>query len=115
VFNGIRTLAMMWVVIGHVYLNSLAGNVNTPSAEDIFKKPFTLIIEAGLLSVDVFFFMGGFFLAFVFLREKNKSWLKYPFAILQRVLRIWPCYIITILIYYSVFMHLGSGPRWIQN
>jgi peptidoglycan/LPS O-acetylase OafA/YrhL len=36
-------------------------------------------------------------------------------AILQRVLRIWPCYIMTMLIYYTIFMHLGSGPRWNVN
>lgn len=36
-------------------------------------------------------------------------------AILQRALRIWPCYIITMLIYYTIFMHLGSGPKWAEN
>lgn len=35
-------------------------------------------------------------------------------AILQRILRIWPAFIITMLIYYTIFMHLGSGPRWPQ-
>lgn len=54
-------------------------------------------------------------MAFVFLRDKTKSLAKYPLAVLHRVLRIWPCYIITMLIYYTVFMHLGSGPRWSQN
>lgn len=41
--------------------------------------------------------------------------MKYPFAILQRALRIWPAYLMTIIFYYSVFMHLGSGPRWSAN
>ena len=26
-----------------------------------------------------------------------------------------PAYLMTLLIYYSVFMHLGSGPKWIVN
>ena len=41
--------------------------------------------------------------------------LKYPLAILQRVLRIWPAYILTMLIYYGIFMHMGGGPRWQNN
>jgi peptidoglycan/LPS O-acetylase OafA/YrhL len=71
-----------------------------------------LVIETGLLAVDVFFYLGGFFMGFAFMREKSKSWLKYPMAILQRVLRIWPSYILTMLFYYTTFMKLGSGPRW---
>lgn len=36
----------------------------------------------------------------------------YLLAIVQRALRIWPAFIITMLIYYSIFMHLGEGPKW---
>jgi len=69
VFNGIRSLSMVWVVLGHAFLNTAVGGVkNLANLPDIIKKPFFLIIEAGFLSVDIFFFLGGFFLAFVFLR-----------------------------------------------
>ena len=51
-------------------------------------------------------------MAFVFMREKSKSFMLYPVAILQRILRIWPAYIVTILFFYSVLPHLGSGPKW---
>jgi peptidoglycan/LPS O-acetylase OafA/YrhL len=33
-------------------------------------------------------------------------------AVLQRILRIWPAYILTMMIYYGVYMHTGGGPRW---
>lgn len=56
--------------------------------------------------------LGGFFLAFVFLRQDKNDPSIYPLGILQRVLRIWPAYIITMMFYYSVFMQLGSGPSW---
>ena len=58
----------MWVILGHTFLNSLGGTVNVTQADHIFASPFILLITGGLLSVDVFFFLGDFFLAFVFVR-----------------------------------------------
>lgn len=49
------------------------------------------------------------------MREKSKSILKYPLAILHRVLRFWPSYIVAILLYYSVYIHTNSGPIWQMN
>jgi peptidoglycan/LPS O-acetylase OafA/YrhL len=70
-----------------------------------------------LYSVDVFFFVGGFLLAYGFLKEKDKikSNSKYGLAILNRYLRIVPSYFIAIMIYYSVYPHLGNGPFWDQS
>ena len=39
--------------------------------------------------------------------------LKYPFAILNRYLRIVPAFFVAILFFYSIFPHLGSGPKWL--
>ena len=33
-------------------------------------------------------------------------------GILQRALRIWPAYILSMMFYYSLFMRTGSGPYW---
>ncbi len=41
--------------------------------------------------------------------------MKYPLAILHRVLRIWPAFILAMMIYYSIYMHLGQGPFWTQQ
>ena len=73
--------------------------------------PF-LIVEAGLFAVDTFFFVGGFLVAYVFLREHVKTGLKYPLAILNRYLRFVPSYLLAILLFYSIMPHLGSGPYW---
>lgn len=32
--------------------------------------------------------------------------------ILHRLLRIWPCYILAIMINTYIGPHMGSGPRW---
>lgn len=44
--------------------------------------------------------------------RNNKSLFAYPLAILQRLLRFWPSYIMAMLIFYTIYLHLGSGPRW---
>jgi hypothetical protein len=36
-------------------------------------------------------------------------------AIVQRLLRLWPSYIFALIVYYSVYIHMGSGPIWGQD
>ena len=111
VFDGIRALAMMWVVFGHVFSFAINGTVNAINTLDFASKPFFLIVEAGIVSVDVFLCLGGFFLAFIMLRTKINLKIC-GIGILQRALRIWPAYILVMLFYYSLYLRLGSGPSW---
>ena len=113
VMDGVRALAMMWVVIGHVYsFYTMPLPINLPTIQHTIHHPFLLILEAGFLAVDTFFMLGGFFLSFVILRERNFSGAKYLLAVPQRALRIWPAYIMLMMFGYSIIMHLGSGPLW---
>ena len=70
-------------------------------------RPFFLLIIMGLVAVDVFLALGGFFLAFVMMRQKQITAKVCYGGILQRVLRIWPAYIVAMLFYYSLFMLTG--------
>jgi peptidoglycan/LPS O-acetylase OafA/YrhL len=114
VLNGIRSISMIWVVFGHSMSYTISGAINIASSAETISllKPFFLIVEGGLFAVDVFFFVAGILLAYVFLRTDNINSTTYPMAFIQRVLRFWPSYLIAIMIYYSVYLHLGSGPRW---
>lgn len=38
--------------------------------------------------------------------------MKVPLAVVNRILRFWPSYLIAVFIFYSVLLHLGSGPYW---
>lgn len=38
--------------------------------------------------------------------------MKYPLAVLNRWLRLVPAYFVAILFYYSLLIHMGSGPLW---
>jgi branched-subunit amino acid transport protein len=115
VFNGIKTICMFWVIWGHQFSVRLKFDVNISGIPGQVEKFFYLFVTGAFLAVDVFFFIGGFLVAYSFMREKSKSILKYPMAIVHRVLRFWPSYIMTILVYYSVYIHTGSGPLWKEN
>lgn len=59
---------MMWVVFGHVFSYLLGGSINS-DIEATFLTPFFLLVEAGLFAVDIFFFVGGFLISYVVLRD----------------------------------------------
>lgn len=110
-WDGVRAIAMMWVVIGHTYEMSIVGGSNLLDFKAISVKPFLLVLEAGIFSVDIFFSLGGFFLAFILLRNKITGQVC-GFGILQRALRIWPAYILAMMFYYSLLPKVGSGIFW---
>lgn len=115
IFNGIKAICMFWVVFGHTFTVRLKYNANIAGIPSIVERFNFVIITGTFLAVDVFFFIGGFLFAYSFMREKSKGLLKYPMAIVHRLLRFWPSYIIVILLYYSVYIHTGDGPLWKEN
>lgn len=115
IFNGIKTICMLWVIFGHQFSVRLKYDVNISGIPSQVEKFFYLFVTGAFLAVDVFFFIGGFLVAYSFMREKSKSILKYPLAVLHRVLRFWPSYIVVILMYYSVYIHSNGGPLWKEN
>jgi len=110
-WDGVRSLAMMWVVIGHTFSFSLNAIDNLTSITYFGNQAYILVLEAGILAVDVFFCLGGFFLAFIMLRNKITPKIC-GLGILQRALRVWPAFILSMLFFYSLYMRLGSGPNW---
>lgn len=103
---------MMWVIFGHTFSARLQNSVNALSIESHVQGRFFLFVLSAFFAVDVFFYIGGFLVAYSFLRNKMKSMMKYPLAILHRVLRFWPSYIMAMLFFYGIMIHLGDGPLW---
>lgn len=68
VLNGVRSLAMLWVIFGHQYSMIIINTSNLLSINEILSTWKELIIEAGILAVDTFFFVGGFLVAYSVLR-----------------------------------------------
>jgi hypothetical protein len=112
VWDGVRALAMMWVVVGHCFTSFLqAGVKNIADYLVPASRPFFLVVIGALFSVDVFLALGGFFLAFVMLRYRVTAGVC-GMGVLQRVLRVWPAYIVAMLFFFSLLMRLGSGILW---
>ena len=103
---------MIWVIFGHMYSVRIQNIVNALTVANEVETPFYLLVLASFFAVDVFFYIGGFLVAYSFLRNSMKSIMKYPLAIVHRVLRFWPSYIMAMLIYSGIMIHTGSGPLW---
>ena len=101
--------------MGNTFINAIIGASNILTIDSLIQRPFSLIIATTTLSTDIFFFFSGFFMAYLFNKKADTSAKKYPLTIINRLLRILPTYILVILIWYSMFMHWGSGPRWLPN
>lgn len=80
--------------------------------QNMLLNPWMLVVEGGMLSVDGFLFIGGFFVGYGICRIKDYTASKIVITIINRTLRFWPVYILTLLFFYSIFPHLGSGPYW---
>ncbi len=72
---------------------------------DLNKDFRTLLMRANFFALDIFFYLGGFLVAYAILDKKKmhnftyKKPLNMFLIVFHRALRIWPCYIVTILIY----------------
>ena len=87
---------------------------------EVLKTDLTLFVYSAILSVDCFFWIGGFFMTYVILDSKKISKINfYPknlinllFTMLHRFLRLWPCLIVCLLIFWKISPYFGSGPFW---
>ncbi|CAK82315.1 unnamed protein product (macronuclear) [Paramecium tetraurelia] len=116
IFNGVRAIAFMMVVYGHSSLLIIQATFQTELLVALQSQRAIITVDM-LYSVDIFFWLGGFFMAFVMCETKRAKALgKNPaslfLVILHRLLRIWPCYIICIMINSYILPYLGGGPRW---
>ena len=70
--NGVKSLAFFYVILGHEFaVRGLILPKNPKEAFEIMKADFFEFLAAGFYAVDVFFWLGGFFVALVLLDEKK--------------------------------------------
>ncbi|KYQ90086.1 hypothetical protein DLAC_08670 [Tieghemostelium lacteum] len=111
--DGIRTLSMIWVVLGHSLLfNTLVGYDNYQVIFEVFQRFSFQIIPAGVFAVDIFFMLSGFLVCFTVLQQLKKIrpdggnggikfWIMY---LIHRFIRLSPLY------YYLLFAFMYIGP-----
>ncbi|CAE7762828.1 nrf-6 [Symbiodinium pilosum] len=118
--NGLRVLAMCWIILGHTFLmpEGVSGYTNP---QDISlgglkravaeNSPWLMLIIQAEQSVDTFFFLSGFLLSHLTLKELQRGGgANQLLAILLRYLRLTPSLALTMLVYFGILPYLASGP-----
>jgi peptidoglycan/LPS O-acetylase OafA/YrhL len=115
--HGIRTLGMLWIIAGHVYYFALSP---TDNMKFIFANDQVWILQpiyAAASSVDTFFVISGLLLAFGFCEKEKKRPSKNLFVslvkgIINRYLRIAPCFMIVMLFAVSLSIFINDTSQF---
>lgn len=89
---------------------------NIINLQNQLDKPYMALALSYIFAVDVFFYLGGFMLGFLFLKQlsRRKSWQMFPMAVLQRWLRLAPVFLMCMFLYWKVMPAAGAGPLYYQ-
>ncbi|KAM3963614.1 nose resistant to fluoxetine protein 6-like [Aphomia sociella] len=114
--DGIRSIAMMWVIIGHTFLNQMTATTvwNPLDIVDWITSFSSIWITAAPITVDTFFMLTGLLLVYTTAGKLTR--LKFiknlHLFYLNRYLRLLPVLGASILLQASVFNHVTDGPEW---
>ncbi|CAH8501941.1 unnamed protein product [Dicrocoelium dendriticum] len=120
--DGTRFLTMCWIIFGHcvVFIFHLSNNPDLYLPHSLRRWTFQAVVS-GTLSVDTFFFMSGLLASYGLLprfsnhlgcARKIRFWICY---VLHRVIRLTPAYVLVLLLYTGLFIHLNDGPLYPQR
>ncbi|XP_059617661.1 nose resistant to fluoxetine protein 6-like [Phlebotomus argentipes] len=113
--NGIKTLAMVFIISGHAMAFIAGGPIQNP---DFYLKESQALKNAFLLNspllVDTFLLLSGFLFARLLLveLEKRKGKVNFGFLYIFRYIRLTPAYMAVLFLYMVLLQKLGSGPLW---
>lgn len=111
VIDGVRAIAIMWVVLLHMVFFQFASFPEEVMA--IFGSPVTGWIKNGTLGVDLFFVISGFLMGSILFGEyKTSGELDFARFYVRRFLRLIPVYVV-IMALGLFFLHGVAGkPVW---
>eukprot|EP00826_Nyctotherus_ovalis_P058459 TRINITY_DN8035_c0_g1_i7.p1 TRINITY_DN8035_c0_g1~~TRINITY_DN8035_c0_g1_i7.p1 ORF type:complete len:621 (+),score=135.75 TRINITY_DN8035_c0_g1_i7:74-1936(+) len=120
IFNGIRVVCMIWIIWAHTYDFGSQGPIKNmfDYKQDVkFGYIFALVIN-GTLSVDIFFFISGFFatlsLSKIFQNPKNRSVKTIVLSYFFRYMRLAPLLLVCILYRLYIEPRLKDSPFHIK-
>merc|ERR1712072_529922 len=117
--NGLRVLSMAWIILGHTFLEpmGISGYMNeedikmTPLNSDVAENnPWLAFIMSAQAGVDSFFFLSGFLLSYLTLKEMRAGKMKVIAAVILRYVRLTPSLGLAMLVYYKIWQYFGFGP-----
>ncbi|XP_066935837.1 O-acyltransferase like protein-like [Clytia hemisphaerica] len=116
--NGIRTLSMTWVILGHMYaFGSMPGFAYWDNPLQILKilNRFSfMVVSNAYVSVDTFFLLSGVLVAYLTFRRMDAK-NGYPVKLilmgyLHRYIRLTPSLIFLMIFMNNIFPLLVTGP-----
>ncbi|XP_052739546.1 nose resistant to fluoxetine protein 6-like [Bicyclus anynana] len=112
--DGIRALAILWVVVGHVFY--VIGHIpaNPIYAVKWSQSYESIWITTASLTVDTFFFISGLLLVYITAKKLTGRELvkNLPFFYLNRLLRMFPVLAVVVLYEASLANRVADGPLW---
>ncbi|CAO1315794.1 unnamed protein product [Diamesa hyperborea] len=101
--HGIRSIAMLWIMIGHVYIYGLSTIDNIQFIFAYAEKWILQPIFSAAISVDTFFVISAFLMSYLFFeKQKTKPTKNFTVAffksIINRYIRLTPSFMIVMLI-----------------
>ncbi|XP_063541472.1 nose resistant to fluoxetine protein 6-like isoform X2 [Cydia strobilella] len=117
VFDGVRVLCMMCVIIEHVcWLSTIAYIADIRYFETIRRAGDAILLGNSTLVVQVFFLMASFLLAHKILLQTSKgsmpSWRSFFSTMINRIIRVSPSYYMVVWFAATWWSRLGAGPQW---
>eukprot|EP00116_Pleurobrachia_bachei_P003752 sb/3464014/ len=113
--NGIRVLSINWVVLGHTYMYFLGSNGDFGYVGEAIQRHSFDTISNGLPSVDTFFALSGFLVAYLLLKQLTKKgqlapyeWIAYY---VHRYIRLTVPFLMVILIEGFCYQVWFTGPQ----
>mmetsp|Transcript_52562 Transcript_52562/g.169601 ORF Transcript_52562/g.169601 Transcript_52562/m.169601 type:complete len:696 (+) Transcript_52562:42-2129(+) len=119
--NGVRVISMMWIILGHSFLmpTAIAGFQNMQDVVDTSMNhdtaeggAFMMFLLSANMGVDSFFFLSGFLLSLITLKElrARAGKINVAWAVALRYLRLTPSLVLAMLVYWQIWPHLAYGP-----
>ncbi|XP_030034482.1 O-acyltransferase like protein isoform X2 [Manduca sexta] len=113
--DGIRVMAMLWVIVGHTYVTKFNESLANPLDVLNWMTSFSsLWITSAPFTVDTFFMISGLLVVYTTAGKLTRMNLlkNLHFFYLNRLLRMFPVLAAFVLLQASILNWISDGPNW---
>lgn len=113
VIDGVRAIAVLWVVVLHVFFFHLW--IFPEQATYMFTNPVTGWLVNGFLGVDLFFVISGFLIGSILFGEfKESGGIVFSRFYVRRFLRLIPVYTVVMALGLYFLHEIPGMPKWLN-